>query len=108
MAIFLFIIGVSISLAMSKMVEQKTEPKLSIFKKIAIRSIKLFILGLFLENDNNFPFVDLSHLRILGTLQRISFDYFLVATTMLFAPTFNLGRIDNWCAENTPFKRIVR
>jgi predicted acyltransferase len=65
---FLFIVGVSIVLAFSKRLEKGTEKK-SLYKKILIRSLKIFAVGIFLAL---FPSFDFSNLRIAGVLQRIA------------------------------------
>lgn len=66
---FLFIVGVSMSLSMRKRNEIT-----SIFRKIAIRTVTIFLIGVFL---NWFPFYDtsFSELRYFGVLQRIALAY---------------------------------
>lgn len=44
----------------------------------------------------DFPWFNLKKLRIPGVLQRIAVVYFIVSITMLFAPTIDLKRIDDW------------
>lgn len=75
---FLFIVGVSITIAMSAKKERR-DPKKDIYKRVLRRTIILFGLGLFLSG---FPFFDLSTLRIFGVLQRIAICY--LAGTVLF------------------------
>lgn len=99
MPFFLFIVGASISLAMLRGVEQQTVKKGTIMKKVAWRSIKLTLLGLFLSQK--FPDFDLSKLRIMGVLQRIAFDYFVVSITMIYAPTIDMGKMDAWIEERS-------
>lgn len=73
---FLFIVGTSIAFAYkSKVANSKT------YKKIAIRSLKLIGLGLFLNIFlPYFPFFkDLETLRIPGVLQRIGLVFFVTA-----------------------------
>ncbi len=75
---FLFIVGVSIVLAYSK--RQSTGAgKASIYKKIIIRSLKIFAVGLFLNLLPDFSF---SELRIAGVLQRIAIVF--LACSFLF------------------------
>ena len=75
---FLFIVGVSISLAFSGM-QERGVPKPDLYKKIIRRSIIIFALGLFLSG---FPFFDLHSLRIPGVLQRIALCY--LAASIIF------------------------
>lgn len=72
---FLFIVGVSITLAFSSRKEQR-EPLKVLHRKIIRRSLVLFALGLFLSG---FPFYDLNTIRIPGVLQRIAVCYFMAA-----------------------------
>jgi predicted acyltransferase len=65
---FLFIVGVSIVLAYTKRLATGVD-KSKLYKKIVIRSIKIFAVGIFL---NLFPDFDFEHLRIAGVLQRIA------------------------------------
>ena len=74
---FLFIVGVSITLAFSGKKENHLPPK-DLYGKIIRRTLILFALGLFL---NGFPFFDLTGIRIPGVLQRIAVCY-LVATIL--------------------------
>lgn len=77
---FLFIVGVSISLAFSKALEKNTPiPILS--KKIFKRCAILFGLGLFL---NAFPYFDILNIRFLGVLQRISIVFMFCAFFYIF------------------------
>lgn len=64
---FLFIVGISIVLAYSKPVD--ATQKLSRYKKIIIRSLKIFAIGIFL---NLLPDFNFSDLRYTGTLPRIA------------------------------------
>ena len=45
---FLFIVGVSITLSFTKLLERKT-PKSTLYKKIVIRAIKIFAVGIILS-----------------------------------------------------------
>jgi predicted acyltransferase len=76
---FLFIVGVSITLAFSRRVEQGDDQYdllLKIFKRASI----IFGLGLFL---NGFPFFDLAEIRIPGVLQRIAVCYLIASLIFL-------------------------
>jgi len=86
---FLFIVGVSIALALGKRVENggvSSEIYLKIFRRAAV----IFLLGLFLAA---FPFynfakgewLDISTLRIMGVLQRIAVCYLFAA--LIFVKT---------------------
>ena len=76
---FLFMVGVSIALAYSKRMEAKV-PKKSIYKKIIIRSINIYLLGLFLWL---FPDFDFGAIRWVGVLQRIAFVFLACALIFL-------------------------
>jgi predicted acyltransferase len=72
---FLFIVGVSISLSLSK---RKVSGNL--YFKIVKRSIIIFLLGIFLAL---FPSFDFENLRIVGVLQRIAIVYLVCAVLYL-------------------------
>jgi len=76
---FLFIVGVSITLAFTTR-KANHEPAKEVYGKIVRRSLILFLLGLFLSG---FPFFDLSSIRIPGVLQRIAVCYFFAAVVFL-------------------------
>lgn len=76
---FLFIVGVSITLAFSSRKENQLPAK-DLYGKIIRRTLILFALGLFLSG---FPFFDISTLRIPGVLQRIAVCYFVAAIVFL-------------------------
>ncbi|WP_317043367.1 acyltransferase family protein [Polaribacter haliotis] len=77
---FLFIVGISIFFAY-----KYKNPSKNIYKKIAIRSLKLIGLGLFLNLFiPYFPFLkDFETLRFLGVLQRIGIVFFISAILYL-------------------------
>ncbi|HUF04919.1 MAG TPA: heparan-alpha-glucosaminide N-acetyltransferase domain-containing protein [Aridibacter sp.] len=75
---FLFIVGVSISIALGKRAE--SADKKDVYKKIVRRFLVIFVFGLFL---NAFPFFDLEHLRIPGVLQRIAVCYLVASLIFL-------------------------
>ena len=77
---FLFIVGISIYFAY-----KRSENSLITYKKVGIRSLKLFGLGLFLNLFSPyFPFFkDFETLRFLGVLQRIGIVFFVSAILYL-------------------------
>ena len=78
---FIFIVGISIVLAYKKRKEAGL-PKKELYKKIVIRSIKIFAVGIFL---NLFPSFDFETLRVAGVLQRIAIVF--AACSFLFLTT---------------------
>ena len=74
---FLFIVGVSIVLSLSSKVRNQNSKK-PILKKIFWRSLKIYLVGLFLWLWPNFDF---DNIRWAGVLQRISFVYLFVRGT---------------------------
>lgn len=68
---FLFTVGVSASFSLKKY--QEGEP-IDMYKKIFLRALKIFLIGLAL---NAFLINNYHYLRILGVLQRIALAYFL-------------------------------
>lgn len=77
---FLFIVGVSISLAYQKRLDQGAD-KGPLVKKILIRSAKIFGLGLFLWL---WPDFDFSGIRWAGVLQRIALVFLPCALLYLY------------------------
>ncbi|TLX71957.1 DUF1624 domain-containing protein [Labilibacter sediminis] len=65
---FLFIVGVSISLAYTKKIKSG-DAKSSLYSKILIRTVKIFVIGLLLDYIQHF---NINELRIAGVLQRIA------------------------------------
>ncbi|HEX8115747.1 MAG TPA: DUF5009 domain-containing protein [Pyrinomonadaceae bacterium] len=76
---FLFIVGVSITLALSRRAESAGS-KRDLYWKILRRSLIIFGLGLFLAG---FPSFDLSTIRIPGVLARIAVCYLCTAVIFL-------------------------
>jgi predicted acyltransferase len=76
---FLFIVGVSITLALGRRVENGG-PRRGLYLKIIRRSFIIFGLGLFLAG---FPRYDFSTLRIPGVLQRIAVCYLITSVIFL-------------------------
>ncbi len=77
---FLFIVGVSIALAYQKRLDKGDDKKVLI-RKILIRSLKIFALGLFLWL---WPDFDFSNLRWAGVLQRIALVFLPCALLFLY------------------------
>lgn len=75
---FLFIVGVSISFALSERIDRRAEPH-RLYLKIIRRSFILFTLGIVLHLINWFDF---QTLRIPGVLQRIALCYLF--STLIF------------------------
>jgi len=84
---FLFIVGVSVSLALSKRMERADSP-FSLYTKIFRRSLIIFALGIALHLLFRFDFV---HLRIPGVLQRIAICYLVSA--LIFSKVGIKGRV---------------
>ena len=78
---FLFIVGVSITLAFSVKKENHLPTK-DLHWKIIRRTLIIFALGLFLSG---FPLYDLSTIRIPGVLQRIAICYLVASLVFLHA-----------------------
>ncbi len=77
---FLFIVGVSIVLSFSKKKDQGLSKNI-LLKKIIWRSMKIYLVGLFLWLWPNFDF---ENIRWAGVLQRISFVYLFCAIIFLY------------------------
>jgi predicted acyltransferase len=77
--VFLFIVGVSIAFAYSKRLAAPG-PKGDLYKKIVIRSLKIFAVGMFL---NMIPHFNFSDLRYTGTLHRIAIVFLVCAVLFL-------------------------
>ena len=76
---FLFIVGISLVYSFARRVE-RGDPRGAILRKIAIRSLAIFAVGLAL---NFIPRFDPGTVRIPGVLQRIAVAYFFAALTYL-------------------------
>ena len=76
---FLFIVGVSITLALSRRAE-RGGPQRDLYLKIARRTLIIFALGLLLAG---FPFFNLATIRVTGVLNRIAVCYFFAAIIFL-------------------------
>ena len=76
---FLFIVGVSITLAFGRRVEEGA-PTRPLYIKTIKRSLIIFGLGLFLSG---FPYFHLAEIRIPGVLQRIAVCYLIASLIFL-------------------------
>jgi len=77
--IFLFVIGVSITLAYDKRLHDGSLKK-TLYKKIFWRAVKIFTVGMFL---NLMPDFDISNARWTGTLHRIAIVFFICGVIFL-------------------------
>lgn len=77
--LFLFIVGVAITLAFGSRVESGRSTR-DLYLKVIKRTLIIFAIGLFL---NAFPYFGLSELRIPGVLQRIAVCYFFASIIFL-------------------------
>lgn len=71
--IFLFVIGVSITIAYTKRLKEKKN-KGELYRKIFVRSLKIFAVGMFL---NLMPDFNIADARWTGTLHRIAFVFMI-------------------------------
>lgn len=76
---FLFIVGVSITLAFGRRIEERGVTR-DLYIKVIKRSLIIFGLGLFL---NGFPHFHLATIRIPGVLQRIAVCYLVASLIFL-------------------------
>lgn len=76
---FLFIVGVSIVLAYTKLLN-KGIPKKLLYRKILLRTLKIFLVGLAL---NFIPVFSFAELRYAGVLQRIAIVFLLASVLFL-------------------------
>ncbi|MVM28648.1 DUF1624 domain-containing protein [Spirosoma sp. HMF4905] len=76
---FLFIVGVSIALAYARKLDEGS-PEGELYRKIVIRSLKIFAVGMFL---NLMPDFDFSNVRWTGTLHRIAIVFLVCAFLFL-------------------------
>lgn len=73
--------GFSIPLATYSLLKKTNSNRWRIFRKIFVRFVKMFIIGLMLNSRFG---VELVNLRIFGVLQRIAICYLIVASLELF------------------------
>lgn len=76
---FLSIVGVSIALSFTKLLEKGTSKK-QVYKKIIFRALKIFAVGIFLSLIPNFDFYNI---RFAGVLQRISIVFLVCSFIFL-------------------------
>lgn len=76
---FLFIVGVSVALAYTKKLTDGS-PKGELYRKILIRSLKIFAVGMFL---NLIPDFDVENVRWTGTLHRIALVFLVCGILFL-------------------------
>lgn len=76
---FLYIIGISIVFAYSKRLDAG-DPKGEMYRKILVRSVKIFAVGMFLNLQPDFDF---TNIRWTGTLHRIAIVFLLCALLYL-------------------------
>lgn len=77
---FLFIVGVSIVLSLTKQIE-KGLPRKELVKKVVIRSIKIYAVGLFLWL---WPSFDFDRIRWVGVLPRIAVVFLICGLIFLY------------------------
>jgi len=83
---FLFMVGISVTLALGKRIASGTETS-GLVIKIIKRSAIIFLIGMLL---NGFPYYDLSTIRIPGVLQRIALVY--LCCSLIFIRTTWMGQ----------------
>lgn len=71
--VFLFVIGVSITIAYTKRLKEKAD-KGTIYKKLFFRALKIYAVGMFL---NLMPDFNIADARWTGTLHRIAFVFLI-------------------------------
>jgi len=76
---FIFIVGISVTLAYTKRLNAGV-PKRPMYRKIVIRSLKIFAVGVLLWL---FPKFDFEHVRFAGVLQRIAIVFLFSALLFL-------------------------
>jgi predicted acyltransferase len=83
---FLFMVGISVTLALGKRISAGTDTS-GLVKKIIKRSALIFLIGMLL---NGFPYYELSTIRIPGVLQRIALVY--LCCSLIFIRTTWMGQ----------------
>ncbi len=83
---FLFMVGIAITLALGK---RLSNPSSGLIRKILVRALILFLLGMFL---NGFPYYDFSTIRIPGVLQRIALVYLVCSVIFVYTDWVNQFR----------------
>ncbi|TQD46155.1 DUF5009 domain-containing protein [Lysobacter aestuarii] len=80
--LFLFVVGVSISLALGRQIEHGRRAS-ELVRSVVARAARIIGLGLLLHLCAYWAF-DLAHYRVMGVLQRIGLCYLLAALAMLY------------------------
>lgn len=94
MPFFLFVVGVSLAIV-NKIVVDRTGTTL----KVVIRTLKLFILGIFLQGGYLHGItgltygVDIERIRWMGILQRIAVGYIIAALCEIWLPCQGMKRV---------------
>lgn len=94
MPFFLFVVGVSLAIV-NKIILDRTGATL----KVVIRTLKLFILGIFLQGGYLHGITDLTYgvdierIRWMGILQRIAVGYIIAALCEIWLPCQGMKRI---------------
>lgn len=94
---FLFVVGNAMSFSMKKLQDM---PAGAFFKKVGKRAFLIFMIGWLLNTfpfykiseTGEFYFIDITHVRLLGVLQRIALAYFFAAI-ILYLGGIRLGWI---------------
>jgi predicted acyltransferase len=76
---FVFIVGVALTYSFGKL-QGRGASRSDIFMKVVKRAVIIFALGLIMQG---FPHYDLSHIRIMGILQRIALCYLFASAIFL-------------------------
>ena len=87
MPMFDFIVGCSVALAFSKLDKTKSEAKWVALRKAWWRFVKLFLLGIWNQGGYNMFQYDMTHLRIMGILQRVAVCYLIAAVIEIYGDT---------------------
>jgi predicted acyltransferase len=77
---FLFIVGISITLAFSKRLQNNASKK-QLLLKLLIRFLKIFTVGIFLNYIHHFS---IDEIRVAGVLQRIAIVYLVCSLLFLY------------------------
>jgi heparan-alpha-glucosaminide N-acetyltransferase len=87
---FLFMVGTAMAFSLKRV--EATNGRRAALRKITVRTVKLFLLGLALQGggmpdpSSGTWGWNLSHIRWCGILQRIAFAYFVVGVTKTYVP----------------------
>ena len=77
---FIFIVGVSIALSYSRQIDA-SKPRREMVKKILIRTLKIYLIGLFIHY---LPEFDFSFIDLFGVLQRIAIVFMVCALLFIY------------------------